>query len=152
MLITRAQALNHVLDALCEDGIADAFAGVFCASLANAGIASVQDIVAISHADLSTLQHAASTTNNALANLSLGGKGMIAAVVCMNMSSNDENSRGLTLDEWTAIQKEEFNTFCVSNLHTANQNLFMNSGTARPIPQNATSSTPGTHDKACNYK
>ena len=99
MPVARAQATNHVLDALCEDGINDTFAGVICASLANAGIASVQDIVEMSYADLSTPQHAASTTNNALANLSLGGKGMIAAVVCMNMSSNDENSRGLTLDE-----------------------------------------------------
>ena len=63
---------------LCvEDGITDTFAGVIRKSLANAGVASVQDVVAISYADLSTLQHAMSTTDNALANLSLGGKGMI---------------------------------------------------------------------------
>ena len=152
MPVARAQASNHVLDTLCEDGINDAFAGVIHASLANAGVASAQDIVALSHADLSTLQHAMLTTDNALANLSLGGKGMIVAIICMNMSSNNENGRGLTLDEWTAIQKEEFDVFHVSNLCTANRNLLMNPRSARPIPQTTASSTPGTRDKACNYK
>ena len=120
MLVARAQALNHVLDMLCEDATTNAFAGVICTSLANAGIASAQDIVAISYADLSTLQHAMSTTDNALANLSLGGKGMIVAIVCMNMNANNKNGRGLSLDEWVAIDKEEFDIFCISNPCTAN--------------------------------
>ena len=152
MPVARAQASNHVLDALCEDGTNDAFAGVICTFLANAGVASAQDIVALSHVDLSTLQHSMSTTDSTLANLSLGGKGMIIAVICMNMSSNNENGRGLTLDKWTAIDKEEFNMFCISNLCTTNQNLFMNPGAVRSILLSTASSTPGTHDEACDYK
>ena len=133
MPITRAQALNHVLDALCEDGITDAFAGVICTALVNAGFASAQDIVTLNHADLSTLQHATSPTANTLVNLSLGGRGMIVAIICMNMNANNDHGNGLSLDDWVAVGKEEFDNFRISNLCAVNRNSFTNPGSARPI-------------------
>ena len=152
MPVARAQALNHILDTLCKDGINNAFGGIICTSLANAGIASAQDIVALNHADLLTLQHSTLPTDSTLVNLSLGGREMIAAVICMNMNANNDHGNGLSLEDWVAVAKEEFDNFHISNLCAANQNSFTNPGSARPILRATTSSTPGTRDKVYDCK
>ena len=118
----------------------------------NAGVASVQDVVALNHADLSMLQHATSPTDDTLVNLSLGGRGMIVAVICMNMNANNDHGNGLSLDDWVTVAKEEFDKSCISNLFAVNPNSFTNPGSARPIPRATTSSTPRNRDSAYDYE
>ena len=154
MPVARAQALNHVLVTLCEDGPADTYDGNIRASLANAGIASVQDIVTISHDDLRLLQHGRSPADNALVELSLGGRGMITAIVCMNMNENSTNGNGLTLDGWVDVTKEQFDQFRISNEFTMHRNIYDDPGTVRPITPRSLGGTNGTsnRDKVYDHK
>ena len=147
MPVTRAQALNHVLVALCEDGPGDAYDGNIRAALANAGITSVQDIITISHDDLRLLQHERSPTDNTLIDLSLGGRGMIAAIICMNMNENSINGNGLTLDGWVDVTKEQFDQFRISNEFTMHRNIYANPGTVRPITPRSLGGTNGTSNR-----